>query len=58
MSSGVRRGWIVKKLNGTDLAPIFIAKDGTAYSNLIGASSTSVTNTFLFQTPAGKDINY
>jgi carboxyl-terminal processing protease len=52
---GVRRGWIVKKLNGTDLAPIFIANDGTAYSNLIGAASTSVTNTFLFQTPAGKD---
>jgi C-terminal processing protease CtpA/Prc len=54
-SKGVRRGWIVKKLNGTDLAPIFIANDGTAYNNLIGASSTSVTNTFLFQTPAGKD---
>jgi C-terminal processing protease CtpA/Prc len=51
----VRRGWIVKKLNGTDLAPIFISHDGTAYSNLIGASSADVTNTFLFQTPAGKD---
>jgi C-terminal processing protease CtpA/Prc len=54
-SLGVRRGWIVKKLNGTDLAPIFIAKDGTAYSQLIGASSATVTNTFLFQTPDGKD---
>jgi C-terminal processing protease CtpA/Prc len=54
-ASHVRRGWIVKKLNGTDLAPIFISHDGTAYSNLIGASSADVTNTFLFQTPAGKD---
>jgi C-terminal processing protease CtpA/Prc len=54
-SYGVRRGWIVKRLNGTDLAPIFMSHDGTAYTNLIGASSTSVTNTFLFQTPAGKD---
>jgi carboxyl-terminal processing protease len=54
-SLGVRRGWIVKKLNGTDLAPIFISNDGTAYNNLIGASSTAVTNTFLFQTPEGKD---
>ncbi len=54
-SKGVRRGWIVKKLNGTDLAPIFIANDGTAYSNLIGASQAGITNTFLFQTPAGKD---
>ena len=25
-SQGVRRGWIVKKLNNTDLAPIFISQ--------------------------------
>jgi C-terminal processing protease CtpA/Prc len=54
-SLGVRRGWIVKKLNGTDLAPIFIANDGTAYNQLIGAATVGLTNTFLFQTPAGKD---
>ena len=54
-SKGVRRGWIVKKLNGTDLAPIFKAQDATAYSNLIGKSTAGITNTFLFQTPAGKD---
>lgn len=54
-SKGVRRGWIVKKLNGTELAPIFVSRDGTAYNNLIGPSSADVTNTFLFQTPAGKD---
>ena len=52
---GVRRGWIVKKLNGTDLAPIFIAQDGAAYNQLIGPSQADITNTFLFQTPAGKD---
>jgi C-terminal processing protease CtpA/Prc len=52
---GVRRGWIVKKLNGTDLAPVFAAKDAAAYNQLIGASTAGVTNTFLFQTPAGKD---
>jgi C-terminal processing protease CtpA/Prc len=54
-TKGVRRGWIVKKLNGTPLAPIFLANDATAYSNLIGASTAGITNTFLFQTPAGKD---
>ncbi len=54
-SKGVRRGWIVKNLNGTDLAPIFIARDKAAYNQLIGPSSADVTNTFLFQTPAGKD---
>jgi carboxyl-terminal processing protease len=54
-NKGVRRGWIVKKLNGIDLAPIFIAKDSAAYSNLIGTSTAGVTNTFLFHTSAGKD---
>ena len=54
-TKGVRRGWIVKKLNGTPLAPIFLTNDATAYSNLIGASTAGITNTFLFQTPAGKD---
>ena len=54
-SLGVRRGWIVKQLNGTDLAPIFLANDATAYNNLIGASTAGITNTFLFQTPQGKD---
>jgi len=54
-TKGVRRGWIVKKLNGTPLAPIFLTNDATAYSNLIGAATAGITNTFLFQTPAGKD---
>ncbi len=54
-SKGVRRGWIIKTLNGTALAPIFINNDGTAYSNLIGPSTAGITNTFVFQTPAGKD---
>lgn len=54
-AKGVRRGWIVKKLNGTDLAPIFLARDGDAYSQLIGAAQAGITNTFLFQTPASRD---
>ncbi len=53
--SGVRRGWIIKKLNGTDLAPVLISGDATAYNNLIGASTAGVTNTFIFQTPRGND---
>jgi carboxyl-terminal processing protease len=52
---GVRRGWIIKKLNGTDLAPVLASGDGTAYNNLIGPATAGVTNTFIFQTPAGKD---
>lgn len=54
-AKGVRRGWIIKKLNGTYLAPIFIAKDYATYTQLIGKAEAGVTNTFLFQTPDGKD---
>ena len=54
-SLGVRRGWIIKKLNGTELAPIFVAGDANAYYTLIGKSEAGVTNTFLFETPEGKD---
>ncbi len=46
---GVRRGWIVKKINDTDVAPILMSQDGEAYSNLIGPSEAGVTNKFLFQ---------
>jgi C-terminal processing protease CtpA/Prc len=51
----VRRGWIIKKLNGTDLAPILASGDGTAYNNLIGPATAGVTNTFIFQIPDGRD---
>jgi carboxyl-terminal processing protease len=54
-SKGVRRGWIIKKLNGTDLAPILASGDGTAYNNLIGPATAGVTNTFIFQIPDGRD---
>jgi len=52
---GVRRGWIIKKLNGTPLAQVFIDKDSATYNRLIGKSQAGITNTFLFQTPSGKD---
>jgi carboxyl-terminal processing protease len=54
-SKGVRRGWIVKKINDTEVAPILLSQDGTAYSDLIGPSQAGVTNKFLFKTPEGKD---
>jgi len=54
-SKGVRRGWIVNKINGTDLLSIFKSKDGVAYNQLIGPSQAGITNTFRFQTPDGKD---
>lgn len=53
---GVRRGWIIKKVNGTDLAPLFISGDGTAYNNLMGPSTAGYTNTFLFVKPDGSEV--
>jgi carboxyl-terminal processing protease len=51
----VRRGWIIKSLNGADLAPIFAARDSAAYNNLMGPSTAGRSNTFVFQTPRGND---
>jgi len=51
----VRRGWIIKKINGVDLAPILIAGDATAYNNLLGPSTAGHQNTFLFTTNRGND---
>jgi carboxyl-terminal processing protease len=54
-SKGVRRGWIIKELNGTDLAQVILAGDYVTYNQLFGPATEGVTNTFLFETPAGKD---
>ena len=53
---GVRRGWIIKKLNDVDLAPIFVNNDNDAYSALIGLPQAGITNKFLFEMPDGKEI--
>jgi len=53
---GVRRGWILKKVNGIDIAPIFISGDGTAYNNLWGPSTAGYTNTLLFVKPDGTEV--
>jgi carboxyl-terminal processing protease len=54
---GVRRGWIVKKINGTEIAPILIARNNEAYTALLGPATTSVTNTFIFQKPDGSEVS-
>jgi len=54
-ASGVRRGWIVKKVNGTDLALALRKNDTAAYNNALGPSIAGRINTFLFQKPNGRD---
>lgn len=55
-AEGVRRGWIVKKINGFDIAAILIAEDGEAYSTALGASVAGVRNTFIFGKPDGTEV--
>jgi carboxyl-terminal processing protease len=59
---GVRRGWIVKKVNNVDLAPIFInavkTQDWSAYNTLMKPATVGLTNTFLFQRPDGTEVTY
>jgi carboxyl-terminal processing protease len=55
---GVRRGWIIKTLNGSDLAPALVSLstgNPTPYNNLIGPATAGVPNTFVFTTPRGND---
>ena len=47
-ASGVRRGWIVKTVNGYDIAAILLAKDQTAYNTAFGPSTKGITNVFVF----------
>ena len=54
-AAGVRRGWIVEKINGVDLAPILLRNDGVAYNTLIQPSTAGITNIFLFRKPDGTE---
>lgn len=54
-AAGVRRGWIVKKINGVDVAPLLLA-GGNAYSDLIGPPTAGIENTFLFRKPDGSEV--
>jgi carboxyl-terminal processing protease len=55
-ASGVRRGWIIEKVNNVELAPLLLANDETAYDNLMGAQKEGITNIFLFKKPSGDEI--
>lgn len=55
-AAGVRRGWIIKKINDVDLAPILIAENGAAYTDLIGPGVAGRTNKFLFEKPDGSTV--
>lgn len=53
---GVRRGWIVRQIKDTDVAPTLLSTDRAAYINLIGPSTAGYQNKFLFEKPDGSTI--
>jgi carboxyl-terminal processing protease len=53
---GVRRGWIVKTINGVDPAPMLFGRDNAAYNNLIRPAQAGITNIFVFTRPDGTDV--
>ncbi|TFH47588.1 MAG: hypothetical protein E4G92_04935 [Bacteroidia bacterium] len=55
---GARRGWIIKKVNGVDLAPLFMSNDGTEYNALMGPSTAGIVNTFTFVKPDGSEVTF
>ena len=55
-SKGVRRGWIIKSVNGYDLAEILIAHDTEAYNTALGPKTEGITNNFVFEKPDGSTI--
>jgi carboxyl-terminal processing protease len=55
-AEGVRRGWFIEKINGTEVAPILISRDSAAYANLLGPKEAGITNIFLFKKPDGTKV--
>ena len=53
--AGVRRGWIVKKINDVEVAPLLL-NDLEGYSTLIGPAEENVSNKFLFEKPDGTEF--
>jgi carboxyl-terminal processing protease len=53
---GVRRGWQVKSINGTDIAALLAAGNYTAYNNVMGPRQVGLSNTFVFTSPEGTDV--
>jgi carboxyl-terminal processing protease len=47
-TSKVRRGWMIKTVNGYDLSAIMLAGNSDAYDEALGPGNEGVTNVFVF----------
>ena len=55
--AGVRRGWIIKTINGHNIADILLQNDMAKLAEVIGPATEGVTNVFLFSPPGQTDIS-
>ena len=55
-AAGVRRGWIIKTINGHDIADILLQNDSKKLAEVVGPATAGVTNAFLFSPPGQADI--
>ena len=56
-AAGVRRGWIVKNVNGYDISDILQRDDTAKYNEALGPSKEGVNNVFLFSPPGKADLS-
>jgi C-terminal processing protease CtpA/Prc len=52
---GVRRGWIIKSVNGIDIAAAILSNNNAAYNSAFGENKIGITNSFIFTKPNGVD---
>ncbi len=48
---GVRRGWLVREINGSDIAEAVISGNEDEYDRIMGPSKAGIVNSFLFEPP-------
>jgi carboxyl-terminal processing protease len=53
---GVRRGWIIKKINNVEVTPDLFQNYFEGLDNLLGPPEAGITNTFLFANPLGEEV--
>jgi len=55
--SGIRRGWIIKTVNGVDIGALLAAGNYTEYNIVMQPAKAGITNNFVFTNPAtGEDL--
>ncbi len=53
---GVRRGWIIKKINDREIAPVLVSGDIDAYNEIVGPPTPGRINKFEFVKPDGSTV--